>query len=622
MRKSEWITLIGAFFFLGFLIYAQSLGNSFVRWDDGLLIYENPLIRGINLKNLWGIFTTYDPELYIPLTLFSYQIDYMIAGTSPGFYHLHSLLLHIVNAILVVWVIDLLVKNRWVAVVTGLLFLIHPLNTEAVAWASGRKDLLSTLWMMVSLGCFLEYKKGNRRILRNLGILGFLLALLAKVTVLTLPAVLVIVAILKRWKLDRRFWIDLSPFILLSAIFAVIAYLGKTGVIDSSTPLEKILIAPMSTVFYLQKLIIPTGLAVIYPFTGAVELLTLRIAIPILICLILTIVGLKNYKSAPLLFFCLAFFAITLSPSLLNFSKGDFLYFASDRYAYIPSIGILLMFATLLSRLPQRIQFLACFAILACFAFFTHNQSLVWADSETLFTHNLKHYPAAHTAHNNLGNIYRTKGDVASAIAEYEEARDLSLAFGRGESALYGRSKILSNMASAYRESGDNATAMQLLHEAEELNPKNQFVPLGKGIIYASQGNITEAEQQYKKAIEMDPTFTSVKINLGSLYVQTGRHEDAISILEDAISWNPFYPQAYYNLGSALRGLERNREAKEMYEKAVELEPAFVAARINLGILYAERRDIEEAIQQFEQVLRYDPQNARALSALQQLRVR
>ena len=116
IRSHSWIT-IGAFFFIALLIYGAALRNGFVQWDDGLLIYENPAIRGITLANLKTIFTTYDPELYIPLTLFSYQIDYLISGSNAAFYHFHGLLLHIINALLVVWFLKLLTRNTVLATI-------------------------------------------------------------------------------------------------------------------------------------------------------------------------------------------------------------------------------------------------------------------------------------------------------------------------------------------------------------------------------------------------------------------------------------------------------------------------------------------------------------------------
>ena len=621
MNRSAFWVIVGGFFFLGLLIYGASLSNGFVRFDDGLLIYENAAIRGVSLANLKTIFTRYDPELYIPLTLLSYQMDYMISGINPSWYHLHSLLLHISNALLVTWFICLLGNKKWAAVLTGVLFLVHPLNTEAVAWASGRKDVLSLLWMLISLNLFIRYKEGEPKLYRW-SIIAFTLGLLAKATVITLPAVIILIGIYKGWQFDRTFWKHLVPYGVLMGIFAVIAYFGKTGVIDSSTTLEKMIIAPFSTIFYIQKLLIPTGLAVIYPLTGSITLLSARFFFPILLCAVLLIIGLRSRNRHRDVFFGLVFFAVTLLPSLLNVSKGGFLYFASDRYAYVPSIGLLYLLACSAYWLWQRApQFASAMTgiVLIVLSVLSMQQSLVWANSETLFTHNLQHYPSAHTAHNNLGNIYRSQGNTNAAIESYAESVRLSTQHGRGNSAVYERSKILSNLASAYRVQGDTTLALQTLTEAEELNAKNPHLFLQRGIVLGVLGQYVEAEAAYRKAIELYPLFTTAKINLASMLVNLGRSRDAIVLLEDATEENPFYAQAFYNLGVAYRKNERNRESLEAYEAAIALQPAFVAARINAGILYAERRKIDLAIEQFTEVLRYDPQNARALSALQQL---
>lgn len=618
-------TLVGTFVFLGLLVYGNSLGNNFVRWDDGLLIYENPAIRGFSLENLKTIFSSYDPELYIPLTLLSYQFDFVISGTNAGFYHFHSLILHIINAILVVFLMLKLTKRQWIAIVTGLLFLLHPINTEAVAWASGRKDVLSGMFFLLTLIFYEGYKETGNAVRYRLSIGAFALGLLAKVTIITAPAIIVLIALLKKRRIDKAFFREMIPYAVLMILFAIIAFYGKTGVLDSSTRMEKILIAPMSTVFYLQKLLLPTGLAVIYPFVGDVILFSARIFIPIVVCFVLLAVGLRSFMRKRIVFFGLAFFLITLSPSLLNFSKGDFLYFASDRYAYLGSVGILFLIAyglfVLRERYGQIIDGLTL-GLAVVIGVFAIRQSMVWKTSETLFQHNIRLYPEAHTMHNNLGNIYRTRGEMDKAITSYKEALRLSEDFGRGSEALYGRSKILSNLASSYRTQGNNALALETLKQAKNLNPENKFAHMQEGIILGTQSNVAGAEAAYLRALEIDPAFTTAQINLGSLYINTGRPQEAVDILEDAIAKNPYYPQAYYNLAAAYKEVSRHHESLKAYEKAVELEPAFVAARINLGILYAERLKPDLAIEQFEAVLRYDPNNKRAQSALQQLNAR
>src|SRR3989344_4256763 len=197
IRSLPW-HLIGGFFLLAMLIYGSSLGNGFVQWDDGLLIYENPAIRGITWTNLKTIFTTYDPELYIPLTLFTYQVDYLIAGTHAAFYHFHALILHTLNVLLVLWFLKRLTGKTALAVVIGLVFMVHPLHTEAVAWSSARKDLLATMFFLLSIIAYMRYREAEKKLLYSASLCAFLLGLLAKVTVLTLPAVL----LLFDWKRD------------------------------------------------------------------------------------------------------------------------------------------------------------------------------------------------------------------------------------------------------------------------------------------------------------------------------------------------------------------------------------------------------------------------------------
>ena len=168
---------IGLIIVLTLLVYGKSLGNAFVRWDDSMLIYENPIVREISWKSLKAAFTTYDPELYIPLTFLSYQIDYAIGGMHPFGFHLTNLVLHTLNAVLVFFLLQLLlsgnnpplplkgegrvrVAGRGTAFLVALLWAIHPLNTEAVVWASARKDVLSTFFFLGSLCTYLKWRDG------------------------------------------------------------------------------------------------------------------------------------------------------------------------------------------------------------------------------------------------------------------------------------------------------------------------------------------------------------------------------------------------------------------------------------------------------------------------------
>lgn len=155
-RKQFWIAAV-SLVLLVLALYAASLQNDFVYWDDSLLIKENPIVRGLTWQNVKAAFSRYDPELYIPLTFLSYQATYMLSELDPFLYHLGNIFLHALNVILVLVLVYKLRRSRTEALVCAALFAIHPLHTEAVAWASGRKDLLSAFFFLLSVLTYLKY---------------------------------------------------------------------------------------------------------------------------------------------------------------------------------------------------------------------------------------------------------------------------------------------------------------------------------------------------------------------------------------------------------------------------------------------------------------------------------
>ncbi|MDD5041643.1 MAG: tetratricopeptide repeat protein [Candidatus Peribacteraceae bacterium] len=616
--------IIGSFFLLTFLVYGSSLTNAFVRWDDGLLIYENPAIRSITPQSLKTIFTSYDPELYIPLTFFSYQLDFLLGGTNATIYHIQNLFWHTLNALLVAWLLLKLTRRGWLALFGGLLFALHPLHTEAVAWASARKDVLSTFFFLLSVIAYLQYRSDRRHSTYFGSLAAFLLGMLAKVTAITLPVILILIDIRERRRWDRTMLMEKLPFFALSIVFGIIAFVGKTGVLASSSLSEKLLMAPKSAVFYMEKLFVPVGLSVLYPFTGSVILSRLDILIPFLLFVVLIVIALISLKWTREIFFGVAFFLITVSPTLLNFAKGDSFYFASDRYAYVPSIGIFFLIVLAFERFcHERTKpcVIAASFLLAALGVLSTLQAKTWRNSETLFTQALKISPDAYVARVNLGNVQRYRGDEEQAITSYNSALATMRKFGRTGAGLNrAESKTLSNLASAQREQSDLTAAQSTYQEALRKNPQNVYALLGLGVIAGQQGNNVEAERLYRLAIMTAPDFAPAQLNLGALLVGLNRLEEGVTAYRAALDLNPFFPQAHYNLGVALMKLNRPEEAEAAYREAIRLQPKYTAARINLGILlFNIMKDPEGAQAQFEAILAYDPSNTQARSALQQI---
>ena len=647
--KGTMLGIIGGFFVITLVVYGASLKNDFVRFDDGLLIYENTAVREMSLGSLKTAFTTYDPELYIPLTLLSYKMDYLIGGRNPFLYHFHNLILHTLNAVLVTSVLFLFFRNRWLAMLLGVLFAVHPLHTEAVVWASSRKDLLSTFFFLSSLLAYLLYCHAERSAAASTlrlrssstrsaqddrggtetkqvlqlyigSIFLFLLGLLSKVMVLTLPVVLLLVDWKEGRKWDRKMLLEKVPYFALSILFGVIALYGKRDVTSSATLVETVLMAAKSTVFYLQKLFLPTGLSVLYPYTESIRLSSPEFFVPFL--LLFAFLGLLAFslRYTRDLLFGFLFFLVTLLPTFLNFSKlGDY-YFASDRYAYLPSLGMFFLIGWGMQRFflqaeryqvtKQKIRglLIGSSIVFGLFMVMTFRQSLVWADTMTLFRHVVQHYPNAHRARNNLGNAYRRQGLLDEAIVELESAL-----------AIREEPKTLSNLGAVYRKKGQMGEALALYEKAIAIAPSDPEPHFGLGLVFAEQRKFPEALASYDRALALDPGYADVASNIGALYMQQSRVEDAIREYRKAITLDPYHIQARFNLAVALSKQGKVEEAMSEYEEVVLREPSFIPARINLGIFLYEAGKIAEAREQFQEVLKIDPRNVSARTALGQI---
>jgi tetratricopeptide (TPR) repeat protein len=619
-------TIIGiaaGFFLIGLLIYGRSLDNPFVRWDDGMLIYENPAIRQITPATLKWIFTHFDPELYIPVTFFSYQIDYLIGGIHAFQYHLHNLILHTLNALFVAWLIFLMFQRKWVALFCGLAFLVHPLNTEAVEWASGRKDVLSTFFFLGAIVSYLYFRDRDRGWMYGLSIVLFTLGLLSKVMIITLPVILLLIDLQQRRTFDRRMVTDKIPYVALSVMFGLIGILGKQTVIASSTLSAKFLMACKSTVFYIQQFFWPAKLSLLYPYTKTITITSQDFFVPLFLLVAIIGAAILCWRRRRDVSIGIFFYLITVGPTLLNFAKGGDLdvYFGSDRYAYVPQIGILIVICAVIAYVTDTVESSShrsvlekgglatgC-ALLVLFSGLAYRQSLVWTDTQSLFMNVIRLYPdASHVAYNNLGNMERLNGNLDVAIENYTQAI-----------AIRPHAKTYSNLGAAYRKQKNFTAAMDVYQQALKLDPKSPFAHFGLGIVYASLGKYDQAEIEYVKAAGFDPTYEDVFVNLGALYAAEGRYEDAVTQYKKALEINGLYAAAVYNLAVAEGELGRADDAILSYRRAIGLDPSMIAARINLALLLYNKGETDAAAEQFRAVLKIDPENASAQSALRQM---
>ncbi len=597
-------------------VFGVSLANDFVRWDDGLLIYENSAVREISFQSLKTIFTTFDPELYIPFTLFNYQVLYLVFGQHAWGYHLWSLLLHTGNALLGAWILSWITGNKKIGFVAGLLFALHPIQVEAVAWASALKDQLSTFFYLLTIIAYLHHRDLGSKRGYWFSLLFMLLGLLSKVMVVTLPVVLILLDDLaeRKWW-SRKMILEKIPYFALSIIFGLVAIFGKEAVISSTTPLQTALMAVRSTVFYLQKLFWPTGFSVLYPYSNAVSITTPDILISAILvaALVIAVFVLRKWTRFP--FAAFFFFLITLVPTFVNFSKGGNLYVASDRYTYLPSLGIFLLVATIAvmiwetkTRTIRKILNCVLALLVAIFCVLSFQLTKVWASSELLFRNVIAHYPNSYAAHNNIGNVLRRRNDLDGAIVEFKAAL-----------ASWAHPKVHSNLGAVYAKKGMVKEAEEQFDAAERLDPKTGEPDFGRGILYAGIGEYDKALAAYGRALAKEPKFSIVYVNRGSLLLDLGRRDEAEADFRKAIEIEPYLAQAHFNLAVLATLDGETQEAITQYEEVVSMQPFFTQARMNLGALYAKVGRLDEAKKQFLEILKTDPYNDTAASAIRQI---
>jgi len=524
---------IGLFVAVGFLVYGYSVfTNDFVSFDDGLLIYDN--ISVIRAGSLWSVqwaFANYDPELYIPLTFLSLQLDAIIGGMNPFIFHFTNLVLHIANALLVTWIIRLLFKRLDIAVVLGLFFLVHPLNVEAVSWAASRKDVLSSLFFFAAIVGYLHFLETQRAKLHFLSIGLFVLGLLAKVSIIPLPLVLVCIDWYKSGTLRLSSLWQKKGYIAAAIPFGLLALLGKDVVLTRSSPVFIGLLIPKSILFYLEKAVAPFRLSLFYPVdTEAITIVHPGVLVPMLMLFAMAgalwyfrkkfLVGLVGSVIMLLLF----------TPSFLQYYRGNALYLASDRYMYLAFLGLLIIIGSVLSKLSLqkiKITYSVMTVVLIGFSVLTFNRSLVWKDTLSLFTDVLQY---------------------EESFLAYEKVGSELLVMGRRKEAI------------------------EALRKSIELAPSSAaFVRLG--IAAEETENWSDAKLFYLKALESSPEHAQAHTNIGRMYWDEGNQYLAIDHMEKAVESHPWNMMALGNLASMYTLSGQNQKALDVIDQILLIEP-------------------------------------------------
>ena len=606
-------------------LYLPVTGHDFLNYDDPEFVTANPHVQGgLNWEGVqWAFCNTTQAVYWAPLMWLSHMLVCQLFGLNAWGHHLINLLLHATNTALVFLVLRRMTRATWQSMFVAALFGWHPLRVESVAWVSERKDVLSTLFWLLALWAYVKYvelsqvQHSRSNIWYGAALAMFAFGLMSKPMVVTLPCVLLL---LDYWPLERfkrshvrRLVTEKIPFFALTVAASVVTFVvqrrgGAVAAVESVPFEARGGNALISYCRYLQKLFWPTDLAVFYPHPGQWPLVVVLLAGGSL----LGISGLLlvQWRRFPFLLMGWLWFLGTLVPAIGLVQSGD--QAMADRFTYIPSLGVLILFIWGAYELTRRwrshviaLALAGSAAIVLCMAL-TQQQLRHWQDSEALFRHALQVTESNYIAHYDLGAALVQKGQIDEAINQYRESLRLKPDF---TDAHY-------NLAITLGKKGQIDEAISQYQESLRLKPDFTDAHYNLGNALGRKGQTDAAISQYQEAIRLKPDYALAHNNLGNALLRKGQIEQAISQYQEAIRLKPDYALAHNNLGNALYRKGRDDEAISQYQEAIRLKPDYADAHNDLGLALIRKGRTREAINQFQEALKLDPAHPAALKNL------
>jgi len=563
-------------------LYWPATRYDFINLDDPEYVTENPHVQGgLNWEGVkWAFCNTEQAAYWAPLMWLSHLLACQLFGLHAWGHHLINVLLHAANTTLVFLVFRRMTGAAWRSLILAALFGLHPLRVESVAWVTERKDVLSTLFWMLTLWAYVKYveaaevRNSKSSMWYGTALAMFVLGLMSKAMLVTVPCVLLL---LDYWPLERfkprsawRLVTEKIPFFALAVVASVVTFMvQKHG--GAVAPVENLPLgarsgnALISYCRYLEKLFWPTDLAVFYPHPGYWPMEQVLLAGGLIVGIsVLLFVKRRRY---PFMLMGWLWFCGTLVPVIELVQSGE--QAMADRFTYVPSLGVLILAIWGAYELTRHwrhqvvvLSVTGSTAIVLCIGL-TRQQLGYWKDNETLFRHALKVTENNCLAHKGLGDALIKKGQIDEAINQYQEAI-----------------LLIPGYAEAHYNLG---TALQ------------------------KKGQIDAAISQFQEAIRLNPEYAEAHCNLGTALIKKGQIDAAINQFQEAIRLKPGYADAHYNLANALLKKDQTGQAVRQFQEVIRLKPDDAEAHNNLGAALAMNGQIEEAISQFQEAIRLKP---------------
>lgn len=564
-------------------VYFNALFNEFV-FDDLQLITNNDTIKDfryipeIFTENLWGVLGRAS-NYYRPLPPLIYMLIYHIFGSGPWAFHLVNILFHAGVSLLIYFILSHLVKKddrkdarsiNFPAFLAALLFAVHPIHTEAVAWIAGIMDLSCTFFSLLSFYLFIRFQEGTSSIkILILSLFSFFLAVLSKEPALTISIILIIYAVLFRRPSDRDLLHSLKRcvlyFLVIGVYFAMRLYALKGFAplkTSSGLSLYETLIN-ISFIFarYLEKMFMPVSLNVLYHVHPISSLFSMQGLISLLVTLLFFAIMFTSFKRNKTLLLGLLFIVVPLLPALyLPGLVQKIEYAVTDRYLYLSSFGLVILVAAFISSLERKNakwskgMVLLASAVIAVFSVMTISRNAVWKNNETLWRDSVQKSPESAFAHENLGYALFYRGNAEEGRRELQTAVKLDS----------GIPDAIISTGIGYSQKGLMNHAILAFNRAVLLKPDSADAHYNLGLAYHTKGWQRQAIEQYETALMLNPDYTDAHNNLGIAYGESGSADKAIEHFLAALRLNPDDASFHYNLARAydMKGWKEKAEAE------------------------------------------------------------
>ena len=608
-----------------FAVYKPSLNNKFTNWDDNVYVLDNKPMQQPGTLNAWYFFTHQSAFNYHPLTMLSLGIDYSLSKQAKSgadgpvelsafVFHTTNLIFHLLNVLLVFMFIYLLSRKRLIiATVTALLFAIHPMHVESVAWIAERKDVLYTFFFLAGLITYLKYLESKGWMRLTVTGLLFLASLFSKPSAVVFPLILLAIDYFNGRKFTVAVFIEKIPFFILALIFGTITFLIQSSVTAANIKIlsvfQPLLFGSYGFVMYQVKLLLPLKLAAFYPFpalNAAAGLSPIYYLSPVIALAILVLVYYSFRHTRVITFgYLVFFFSIVLVLQFMPFGSA----IMADRYSYLSSVGLFFIAGWYLDRLFSNTDktlfsfrwiFTGVFIVYAVFLGMAANeQTRVWENSETLWNDVIGKYPQAEVAYKNRGQYYSGLNNDDKALQDFSSFVQLN----KDDPDVY------LNMGSIYGRRGQTDKAIEAFSKSIQLKPNNADGYRNLGNIYAMRDEMQPALDAYAKSMKLDSLNPETYLNLAKTFSRAKQYMPAVQNYSRALALKPGWPDVYTNRSYFLRETGHFNEAIEDFSWLILNDPKNDNYFMQRGVCYYQLGQFPKALADFEQSVAMNPSN-------------